>query len=1039
MSVNPARRLNLFGLGMLLACAAGAGESGLYSPLPDPTDPLDQTATYSLRLGPDGPLPGYYAVGMLGGNKQFLTNCAFNFSEKGITHYDVLKGKELPAPAFNEPGTAVHLCSWAAHTLCNNWFEPAPGRQINAFGKDYGVLPYAVGADGQPVKGVRPASLFHPQVIEYLTDYDAAVAKAWGAASPRGRPILGWGLDNEWEPDQLDYGELARKAFVEWLAQAYENDVQKLNTAWETKYSGFAEAQPATKEEYATRPAAWLDWHAFQTERFTAVMGARAKALHENDPLHRGVQHKSTQCTAEMPAVIKGHALDHGQLAETLRPFSGGLYGVDVYGADDTISYNASYFANCIQPLERKPDFGAYFCETNNHSGPAWQWAETYWRVLGNGLKQVDFFCTGSLGAEGDFSTFSFVAPDGKLRQRAFYAARWASMVHRTEALWREGQPAAELPLLALVMSSRDALLADNPASRWGLPENNRLRVYTWLREQGYWVDVIPPQKLRAEYLRRYAAVLLVGVEHLEAAEAAGVKEYVRAGGVLVADTRAGVYDEHHRPVHALDEVLGLELGKLSGNGADLWFQTDQGVLRGDYQVAVKPQTAQSLQRTTRDQPGVFHNQFGQGQALYFATKLGMIRNETPGTRLCSRWLRAWLEPAGVNPGYRAAGSEEQQAALRVEAPQVDAAGNCVVPIGHVGREPLTAVTLDLQLPAGDWRRALWAPAEHAGFVPVELTAVEGGRYRFSLPEMTTAGMLYLLDRHEPVLGIPAIAGEGRAEDGYAGLVLPGRAFTVRVQLANSQAAAAGQLRLMAKRGWRVEPATVETPALPAGGLTEYTFTVTPPAAAKLYRDWLYPLVARWASAGQDLAVCSATVQVAADYSAHPRLLTDNGHYPDTFPYRVKTGATYEYVDLAPGIKLADPADNKFAGRTGQALIGGANLRWNERKKNVEFKGGKKLSILLDLKTSQALKLVRLVRAADLEAPLACTVSYGAEPTKLTAGQPVKLTADSWASEKPTQTTIVCTGAKGRYVRLDLEYENGGGLDEVEIWSEPSP
>jgi len=111
---------------------------------------------------------------------------------------------------------------------------------------------------------------------------------------------------------------------------------------------------------------------------------------------------------------------------------------MDAYGSGDLLCFESSYIYNCIRPSDRKPGYGVFMPETNSSHGPGgWQFASTYWRMLGNGLKAANSFCQGGIGRTGHFAGHGLIAPSGEPRDKMFYAARWASMVHRTERFWR--------------------------------------------------------------------------------------------------------------------------------------------------------------------------------------------------------------------------------------------------------------------------------------------------------------------------------------------------------------------------------------------------------------------------------------------------------------------------------------------------------------------------------------------------------------------------------------------------------------------------
>ena len=985
------------------------------------------------------PIEGYYPVGMLGGRgEKFhrLHDMGITLSETGFTPYAWKDGKPMPTLKLPADGGTWFVNSWAAHSTYRSR-ETA----------HYGTLPNQVKPDGTPY-GHYMICLFDPTVRRYIFDGDRAVVEAilssWGDQSDR---LLLWGIDNEWEP-QLDYGPQAREAFAKWLSGAYGGKVETLNQVWGTKYTRFDQAEPPKPDEFRTRPAAWLDWHRCQEENYTDVIAERVRTLRDADPGKRPAISKNTQCTMEMTAVAKGRTNNWGLLGEKLRPVSGGLIGLDLYGSGDRNCYEVNYAFNCLRPVDRSRGYGVFVAETNNHNGPGWQFAESYWRLPAQGLKGIDYFVLGGVGAKGDYDTFGFMASTGQLKPKLHYVARWANLIHRSERFWTDCVPAPNLPRVAILMSHRDVLLADNPSSRWAYPGNNRLRVYSWLREQGYWVEVIPNEKLLPEFLSSYDALFLVGADHLSAPECEGIKAYVNGGGVLLADMRAGLYDEHHRENHGLDEVLGVKLtgvdyGKdLSPD--DVWYMGAKGMVRGDgritYELAggrhVHPRPGAGLK--DRKLGRAIRQDVDKGHAIWLNTQLGVLRAETEGDRVVSSFLARLLADVGVQAAYGVIGHDPAvMSRLRVEAPQVDGKGNCVIIVTDLSKNSLSALTVEMVLPPGPWRRAWWAPAEHAGLVELMLSPVDRGRYRFSLPAFETAGVVYLLKDHPPILGIDKIDAAVRASDGWTPLLPPGKPFTVRVEMVNpvDRSLASGKLRVIVAPGWKVSPPVIDTPALTGAGWAEFTFEVTPPPPdddGPLKPDWLYPLVARWGTGGTETAVCTAQVQVALDKQRLPHLLSGNER-PKGYPYQIKTGATYTY--LAPGKdkKWGDPCNNGNKGHTGNALTDGAGPTWGHL---AIYSGVRVVDVVFDLKASYEILRVKLAKAPSPGFPKGFTVLVSED------GKTYKAVATVMAGrERPWKGIWLesdLLGGQGRYVRVQIHMPGSGYVQEVEIWGRKS-
>lgn len=473
-------------LGLALLAAIGAGAAD---------DPLQKSNAYTLEL--DGEMqPGrnFFPLSILRNDEMdLLPRLGYTFTDGGGHQcLEFRTGKECTYHKKVSDRAPVFVSLWAAHTVAGSRWT-----------RNYGTLKNSQGPDGKPHK-MHNLNLHDPNTGKYILDCERfSVEKVLEVNGDR---VFMWHLDNEWELP-MDYSPEAKAGFVKYAKKLYNNDLDEFNRVWGSDYRRFEDFEAPVAEEASRRPGAWLDWRRFQEESYTDFMAARFKNVSEADKGRRRVVFKGTQCTLEMPAVYKLRLNNHEMLADKTREYSKGWYGIDMYGNTDRNCYEYNYFYNCIlnpaDPEDRRWNWGVFAAETNNHTGPDWQFAESFWRVLGNGVKGFDFFTLGKKGAKGDWATFGFTrASDGVRRGKLYYAARLGAMIHRTEQFWAQSRPYTQ-GAVAMLIPTRDVLLSEPAgASRWDYSQNNRLNVYTHLREAGYRVDVLPYNKLNDAYLK---------------------------------------------------------------------------------------------------------------------------------------------------------------------------------------------------------------------------------------------------------------------------------------------------------------------------------------------------------------------------------------------------------------------------------------------------------------------------------------------------------------------------------------------------------
>lgn len=824
-------------------------------------DPLQKSNAYTLELDENmKPSSGFFPLSILRNDKMdVLPRIGYTFTDGGGHQcLEFRLGKPCTYHAKVTDRSPVFVSLWAAHTA-------AGSRRT----KHYGTLKNSMNPSGKS-NGKHNLNLNDPNTCKYILDCERASVQK--VIEVNGDYVFMWHLDNEWELP-MDYSPEARAAFVQFAKKLYGNDLAEFNKVWGADYKRFEDFTAPTLDEANARPGAWLDWRRFQEEVYTDFMARRFRNVSETDKGRRRVIFKGTQCTLEMPAVYKTRLNNHEMLADKTREYSKGWYGMDMYGNTDRNCYENNYFYNCIRnpqnPDDRSRDWGVFSAETNNHTGPDWQFAESFWRVLSNGVKGFDFFTLGRKGAKGDWATFGFTrSTDGVRRGKFYYASRLGSMIHRTENFWAKSWPASE-GAVAMLIPTRDVLLSEPAgASRWDYSQNNRLNVYTHLREAGYRVDVLPYGKLNDAYLGKYSALVLVGADHLTERETAAISRYVENGGVLFADGQCGFFDEHHREKRGLEQVLGIKMGKvykgIDVSPDDLWIDDGEGnSIRCDGKITGSVTTASLLNAdavaNSLKVPMLTRNSYKKGTAFWINTRLGCMRNEGE-PHVVGSWLKRVLSSAGVEPQVR---TERETPYLRVETPMTDASGNSITVIANTIQKVHAPVTAEILLPAADYSEFYWAEAESSSFRPFgDVENLKNGWYRIRIPEVRTAAVLYAWKKPVPMLGVEVLRSrnaKSAATDRWTPLCGKGETIRVKVTGANLPQ---GKLRLRAFADWKVIPAEIGISG--KDKLVEQVFTVTLPETSRLYEpENPCPLVAEAADGtGKRTAVCNAVVAV---------------------------------------------------------------------------------------------------------------------------------------------------------------------------------
>ena len=518
---------------------------------------------------------------------------------------------------------------------------------------------------------------------------------------------------------------------------------------------------------------------------------------------------------------------------------------------------------------------------------------------------------------------------------------------------------------------------------------------------------------------------------------------------------RIFIWDEHHQVVNRLESLLPVSFGKDQSGAMKIKINGVDFQARGD--IEVKTRGAQLLANAA-GAPPAYLSQDGKGKVLYFPFRLGSVALDkavqvaTPtqgdgptadsGERASvssefsiGRWLKTLLQRANLSPSYQIGGLQADVAAsLRIEQPMVDERGNCAVIVTNragTTQEIVPPSVVEMELPAGAGSLGLWASADDDELREVRVEKTETVS-RLHLPEIRTAGVLYLFKNAPPLLGITKIQSQTRAADGATAQVKPGRTFKLTTQVFNvsEQNLSAGELRIQVPEGWMVKPALQATSLLGNRQRKNYEFEVAVPTEVSLLKpNWIYPLVVRWHDGQTARSVITTNVEVEPATPGFLRILSDNASYPATYPYLTRTGAAYSYAD-ASGVN--DPASGKTP--TGKALLNG----YNNGRIGMRYSGSSATEHLARFEKPEAkilfdLKDKREVRQVVVPGPgqvfpnyLKVFTSLDEKSYQLASEMPLD------GSRQEIRTPLF--SAEARFVRLEIGWLQGNGtLDEVEI------
>lgn len=689
-------------------------------------------------------------------------------------------------------------------------------------------------------------SIFYPPFRQYALEQSARFARTLGVHDT-GRDLLGWALTNEMS-GYFDWSRCAQDAFRAWLAQRYGN-FAAINAVWGTTYPSLA-AVEAPRDR--GNLAAWIDWWRFHEAAWAEFVGKEAKARRDADPAHPPVIVKFSDLDLEYANFVGQRTIDYELMAEALRPY-GNRFAMDMYGTGDRVSLEAELLRSLVSQR-------CWFTEYNQHTDDAHAMLANLWTATAKGIRGLFVFCRGGVQSNrhDDWKVFGMHAEDETPRSRMLATTRFFHAVHRLEPLLMASRRVKPAQVVGLYYPRLDIGIGGLPAlNTYGETIDPLLPVYARLRRLGYPVDIVSERQVLQGKLDSLAAIVLVNARHLPSDACRRLETFIRRGGVVIADARAGWYDDHHREQHGLSALCGIEEGParydlnagVELHGLDGWSATARG--RED----IRPRAGARIEARFADgMPAAIACTTGAGRSVYVGAMLGSM---TPDA---GPLLRRALEAGHIAPQYRIDGlSPAARAGLCVEPAWVDAAGNqfIIVTNFNAATGPYT-----LSLPREAHNRstlALWADARGMTLAPVRIRQVNGVG-QAALPGIDAAGVLLLLQDMAPLVGaeLPGIPDD---ETGTP-VLHPGQNVLARITVHNGSrhASANLHLRLYTPRGWFQETAAKPIPLIAAGGSLALSFNFR---VAQCERPQIAPITLKLERNGKPLSTpCTVMVKI---------------------------------------------------------------------------------------------------------------------------------------------------------------------------------
>ena len=372
---------------------------------------------------------------------------------------------------------------------------------------------------------VRPISLNDPKDLEALAEKLHEAARYIGWAEP-----IGYNLGDELSitdhvtPFDYDFGPAALAAFREWLKTQYAS-LKALNGQWGTDFKTWEAVLPMTAHEVKGRGnySPWADHRAFMDVTFVNFFKWTRDQLRREDP-------KATV------------GLSGSQAAEAYGGYNWPLLAAELDFAQTYTVANTEIMHRSFAPGLPRATWHGYGARNPGVR-------LSLWYLLFQGSHGISYYASDSM--YNPDQTYSPTAADMAPIIKEFQSG-----------VARLIRNARRISLIGMHYSHASIRGAYISGAAWRLSQD-RAGWLSVMDRLGFQCEFLPAAQLEAgELLKRdYPAFILPYSVAVSDEEVAELRRYVEAGGLLIADGKAGLIDEHCGPRRngALDDLFGVK------------------------------------------------------------------------------------------------------------------------------------------------------------------------------------------------------------------------------------------------------------------------------------------------------------------------------------------------------------------------------------------------------------------------------------------------------------------------------------------------
>jgi len=432
------------------------------------------------------------------------------------------------------------------------------------------------------------------------------------------------------------YCENSKRRFIEWLKRKYK-DIEELNRAWYRKHRSWEEIVIPRYTSLSSF-SDLLDWIQFNIEKIAEDLEWKVNLIKLSDKVHPVSSHCAISSIYSIPGISYGSS-DDWILAEK----------VDIWGTSFYPKHTGPWMP--LKPHQMGVALDATRSSCESRGKPFWigelqtgtgvtgmlfsvpvkekdvdRWA---WLAVSRGAKGINYYAWFPMNCGYEVSEFGLTNPDGGFNERTYSAGRVSKIITENMDMFLNIKP-LEAQVAILYDIEAYKLLACLRSQGAEIIRKDIFGIYKAIMRENVEVDFIHISDLNKEKLNNYKIIFAPFPISLTESCANSLKEYVKSGGVLIADGRIAWTNEKgwltgKIPGFCLDEVFGCVENYMTElrEPVDIEIK-DFGKIKGVNYISSYTPTSGKVIGSYKDEKVIIENEYFKGKAIMVGTLIGL-------------------------------------------------------------------------------------------------------------------------------------------------------------------------------------------------------------------------------------------------------------------------------------------------------------------------------------------------------------------------------------------------------------------------------